>query len=30
VLQGASFSSFTATVFAAVGVILSACYMLWL
>jgi NADH-quinone oxidoreductase subunit M len=30
VLQGASFSSFPATVFAAVGVILSACYMLWL
>ncbi|MDP9113113.1 MAG: NADH-quinone oxidoreductase subunit M, partial [Acidobacteriota bacterium] len=30
VLQGASFSSFTATVFAAIGVILSACYMLWL
>src|SRR5438876_5557281 len=30
VLQGASFVSFTATVFAAVGVILSACYMLWL
>ena len=29
VLQGASFVSFTATVFAAVGVILSACYMLW-
>jgi len=30
VLQGASFVSFPATVFAAVGVILSACYMLWL
>src|SRR5262249_36394519 len=30
VLQGASQYSFTATVFAAVGVILSACYMLWL
>lgn len=30
VLQGASQVNFTATVFAAVGVILSACYMLWL
>jgi len=30
VLQGASFVSFPATVFAALGVILSACYMLWL
>jgi len=30
VLQGASQASFTATVFAAIGVILSACYMLWL
>ena len=30
VLQGASYVSFPATVFAAVGVILSACYMLWL
>jgi NADH-quinone oxidoreductase subunit M len=30
VLQGASLASFTATVFAAIGVILSACYMLWL
>ena len=30
VLQGASQSSFPATVFAAIGVILSACYMLWL
>ncbi len=30
VLQGASYASFPATVFAAVGVILSACYMLWL
>jgi NADH-quinone oxidoreductase subunit M len=30
VLQGASQSSFTATTFAAIGVILSACYMLWL
>jgi len=30
VLQGASYVSFAATVFAAVGVILSACYMLWL
>ena len=30
VLQGASQSSFPATVFAALGVILSACYMLWL
>jgi NADH-quinone oxidoreductase subunit M len=30
VLQGASQFSFTATIFAAIGVILSACYMLWL
>ena len=30
VLQGASLASFPATVFAAIGVILSACYMLWL
>ncbi len=30
VLQGASYVSFNATVFAAIGVILSACYMLWL
>ena len=30
VLQGASQANFTWTVFAAVGVILSACYMLWL
>ena len=30
VLQGASQASFTATIFAAIGVILSACYMLWL
>jgi len=30
VLQGASQASFTATTFAAIGVILSACYMLWL
>ena len=30
VLQGAAQTSFTATTFAAVGVILSACYMLWL
>jgi NADH-quinone oxidoreductase subunit M len=30
VLQGASYVSFPATVFAAIGVILSACYMLWL
>jgi len=30
VLQGASYASFPATVFAALGVILSACYMLWL
>ena len=30
VLQGASQVSFTATTLAAIGVILSACYMLWL
>jgi NADH-quinone oxidoreductase subunit M len=30
VLQGASQASFAATTFAAIGVILSACYMLWL
>jgi NADH-quinone oxidoreductase subunit M len=30
VLQGASQSNFPATVIAAIGVILSACYMLWL
>ena len=30
VLQGASQTNFPATVFAAIGVILSACYMLWL
>jgi NADH-quinone oxidoreductase subunit M len=30
VLQGASYASFPATIFAAIGVILSACYMLWL
>ncbi len=30
VLQGASQANFTWTVFAALGVILSACYMLWL
>jgi len=30
VLQGASYTSFTATVFAALGSILAACYMLWL
>ena len=30
VLQGASQVNFPATVFAAIGVILSACYMLWL
>ena len=30
VLQGAAQANFTWTVFAAIGVILSACYMLWL
>ncbi|HEV3331805.1 MAG TPA: NADH-quinone oxidoreductase subunit M [Bryobacteraceae bacterium] len=30
VLQGTAIANFTWTVFAAVGVILSACYMLWL
>ena len=30
VLQGAAYISFPYTVFAAAGVILSACYMLWL
>jgi NADH-quinone oxidoreductase subunit M len=30
VLQGTSYTNFTWTVFAAIGVILSACYMLWL
>jgi NADH-quinone oxidoreductase subunit M len=30
VLQGAAFENFTWAVFAAIGVILSACYMLWL
>jgi NADH-quinone oxidoreductase subunit M len=30
VLQGSAQYNFTATVFAAIGVILSACYMLWL
>ena len=30
VLQGAAQAKFTWTVFAAIGVILSACYMLWL
>jgi NADH-quinone oxidoreductase subunit M len=30
VLQGASQANFTATIFGALGVILSACYMLWL
>ncbi len=30
VLQGAAFVNYPATVFAAIGVILSACYMLWL
>src|SRR5678815_2019116 len=30
VLQGAAFVSYPSTVFAAIGVILSACYMLWL
>ncbi len=30
VLQGAAQANFTWTAFAAVGVILSACYMLWL
>ena len=29
-LQGAAQANFTWTVFAALGVILSACYMLWL
>ncbi len=30
VLQGTAYANFTWTVFAAIGVILSACYMLWL
>ena len=30
VLQGAAQANFGWTVFAAIGVILSACYMLWL
>ncbi|HVW87209.1 MAG TPA: NADH-quinone oxidoreductase subunit M [Bryobacteraceae bacterium] len=30
VLQGAALNNFTWTIFAALGVILSACYMLWL
>lgn len=30
VLQGTAYTNFTWTVFAAIGVILSACYMLWL
>src|SRR4029079_4324594 len=30
VLQGSAFVSYPSTVFAAIGVILSACYMLWL
>src|SRR5258705_8495138 len=30
VLQGAAYANFTWTIFAAIGVILSACYMLWL
>ena len=29
-LQGAAQANFTWTVFAAIGVILSACYMLWM
>ena len=30
VLQGAALANFTWTVFASLGVILSACYMLWM